>query len=193
VAQLDDDTYLVLVGPKGWQIDELINDLARADDSKVITAGYVADEDLAPLYGGAIAFVYPSLYEGFGLPILEALQCGTPVIASDNSAIPEVVGDAGILVRADSRDELADAMLRVSGDAALRSTLVSAGLARSKHFSWQRCGDSTVQAYRDALQIPSRAPRPTRQRLDSSNKKLARSAIPGVERDGTRGGATSPS
>ena len=89
----------------------------------MILAGYVPDEDLATLYGGALAFVYPSLYEGFGLPPLEAMQCGTPVIAGRVASLPEVVGDAGILVDLGDPDTLGAAMLRLYRDAGLRERL----------------------------------------------------------------------
>jgi len=151
-AEFDAETYLILVGAKGWKIDNLINDLAASTAEKVIVTGYVADEDLAPIYSGAIAFVYPSIYEGFGLPPLEAMQCGTPVITSNNSSLPEVVGDAGILVPADSVDELANAMLRVYQNPDFRNQLRCAGHERAKRFSWDRCGQLTLETYLNALE-----------------------------------------
>jgi len=151
-SEFDAETYLVLVGAKGWKIDNLINELAASTAEKVIVTGYVADEDLAPIYSGAVAFVYPSLFEGFGLPTLEAMQCGTPVITSNNSSLPEVVGDAGILVPADSVDDLANAMIRVYRNPDFRSQLIRAGHERAKRFSWDRCGQLTLETYLNALE-----------------------------------------
>ncbi|EMI19950.1 glycosyl transferase group 1 [Rhodopirellula maiorica SM1] len=150
--QLDKDTYLVLVGAKGWKIDSLIQYLAKSGNQNILTPGKVDEEDLAPLYSDAIAFVYPSLYEGFGLPPLEAMQCGTPVICSDNSSLPEVVGDAGILIDAEQPDDLGDAMTRVYADHDLRRSLSAAGLERAQRFSWQQCGQMTVNAYQRAIE-----------------------------------------
>lgn len=151
-SELDAETYLVVVGAKGWKIDKLINELAACTAEKVIVTGYVADKDLAPIYSGAVAFVYPTLFEGFGLPPLEAMQCGTPVITSNNSSLPEVVGDAGILVPANSVDDLANAMIHVYRSPCLRSKLIQAGLKRAKQFSWNRCGQLTLETYHDALE-----------------------------------------
>ncbi|GAA4449952.1 glycosyltransferase family 1 protein [Novipirellula rosea] len=149
--ELDDQTYLVLVGTKGWHIEEFLNDIAADTLGKIIVTGYVDDAQLAPLYSGAMAFVYPSIYEGFGLPPLEAMQCGTPVITSDNSSLPEVVGDAGILVPAESTERLANALIQLFHDADLRDRLSEKGIARAEKFTWQRCGELTAQAYNDAI------------------------------------------
>jgi glycosyltransferase involved in cell wall biosynthesis len=143
-----DDCYLVLVGAKGWQIDEMLQKVTGND--RVIVTGFVPDDDLAPLYSNSLAFVYPSLYEGFGLPPLEAMQCGVPVITSDVSSLPEVVGDAGILVSPFSHEEIAAAMLRVAHDDELRLRLAQKGLNRAKLFSWDQLGNATLEAYRTA-------------------------------------------
>jgi glycosyltransferase involved in cell wall biosynthesis len=147
------DLSLVLVGGRGWKTGALFRAIEEAGPvrSRIVLAGYVADEDLAPLYSGATAFVYPSLYEGFGLPPLEAMQCGVPVIASGTSALPEVVGDAGILVDPRDADALCQAMLEVYRDAALRERLRARSLARAARFSWERCARQTLAAYRAAL------------------------------------------
>ena len=113
--------------------------------------GYVADEDLAALYSGALAFVYPSRAEGFGLPPLEAMQCGVPVITSNVSSLPEVVGDAGLLVEPEDLNGLAAAMLSLHNDASRRAELVARGLARAREFSWERFIGETLAAYRCAL------------------------------------------
>ncbi len=144
---------LVLVGTRGWKIERLLEEVMEDPGlrDRVIFTGYVADEDLAALYGGGLAFVYPSLYEGFGLPPLEAMQCGLPVITSNTSSLPEVVGDAGIMVEPTDVDALAGAMLRVCGDAGLRRDMREKGLARAARFSWSRCARETVAAYEAAM------------------------------------------
>jgi glycosyltransferase involved in cell wall biosynthesis len=118
---------------------------------RIVETGYVADEELAALYRSALAFVYPSLYEGFGLPALEAMQCGTPVITSNVSSLPEVVGDAGVLVDPHDTDALSAAMRALHRDPARRDALRQHGLARAAQFSWERSAASTIAAYRAAL------------------------------------------
>lgn len=148
-----DDLSLVLVGGSGWipQLNEQIaQSMSRhhASGRRIIATGYVPDEDLAPLYSGAMMFVYPSLVEGFGLPPLEAMQCGIPVITSNSSSLPEVVGEAGILVEPDDSDALIQAMLNLYRSSQLRSTLSELALARSAQFSWRRCAEETAAVYR---------------------------------------------
>jgi glycosyltransferase involved in cell wall biosynthesis len=144
------EQYLVLVGTRGWKIEELLDEIA-ADAllrERIIFTGYVADEDLSGLYSSAAAFIYPSLYEGFGLPPLEAMQCGVPVITSNISSLPEVVGKAGIMVPPADVDALAQAMLDVRNDSDLWKMMVKRGLQQSECFSWARCARETVAAYR---------------------------------------------
>jgi len=107
----------------------------------------VDDADLPALYAGAAVFVFPSLYEGFGLPPLEAMACGAPVVSSNAPALPEVVGDAAVLVNPRAADELAAAITRVLSDAALRDELRAKSLARAARFSWERCARATLQVY----------------------------------------------
>lgn len=129
---------LVLVGRAGWKSDRLrglAQELGAGD--RVHFTGRVTDEELVQLYNQADLFVYPSLYEGFGLPLLEAMACGTPVVTSNSSSLPEVAGDAAILVDPFSNKELADAMARVLEDPALRASLVERGHARAKGYSWE--------------------------------------------------------
>lgn len=129
---------LVLAGMSGWKNTKLFEMIERhpAKDSIIVT-GYVPAENLAPLYTGADVFVLPTLYEGFGMPVLEAMQCGCPVISSTSSSIPEVAGDACILVDPNDIDGLASAIKRVLGDRNLRKTMGRNGLDRSKKFSWE--------------------------------------------------------
>ena len=105
--------------------------------------GYVPQEDLPTLYSGALAFVYPSLYEGFGLPPLEAMACGTPVVTSTGSSLGEVVGEAGIAVDPEDAEAIADGMRRVMASSALRGVLREAGLARARQLTWERTAEQT--------------------------------------------------
>lgn len=130
---------LVLAGRMGWLSDDLMDYIKGLDIEKnVILTGYVPREDLAPLYSGAEVFAYPSVYEGFGMPVLEAIQCGCPVIASDSSSIPEVTGDAGILVPVNNLQALCDALERILSDSDLKERLKEKGLERAKRFSWKK-------------------------------------------------------
>jgi glycosyltransferase involved in cell wall biosynthesis len=130
---------LVLVGMSGWKNTKLFDMIERhpAKDSILVT-GYVPAEDLAPLYSGAAVFVFPTLYEGFGMPVLEAMQCGCPVISSTSSSIPEVAGDACVLVDPLDTEGLASSMANVLSDRTLRNGMSRKGLARSKEFSWEK-------------------------------------------------------
>jgi alpha-1,3-rhamnosyl/mannosyltransferase len=136
--QVRESFSLVLAGGKGWLDREIKTQLDTLKDFDIILTGYVPDEDLPPLYSGASLFVYPSFYEGFGIPPLEAMACSTPVIASDNSSIPEVVGDAGILVDAHDSTALALHIEKVLYDPALANELRRKGLERAKAFTWEK-------------------------------------------------------
>lgn len=116
--------------------------------NEIIFLGPIAEADLPALYGGATLFVFPSLYEGFGLPVLEAMACGTPVACSDVSSLPEVAGDAGLLFDPLSIESIADAIARALRDADLRADLRQRGLARASQFTWQRVAQQTIEAYR---------------------------------------------
>ena len=118
------------------------------DSGRLRVLGYVPDDDLPALYGGADLFVYPSLLEGFGLPILEAMRCGCPVLTSTVSSLPEVAGDAALLVDPRDSEAIADGLALVAGDAELRADLVARGLRRAGEFSWARTAELTVQLYR---------------------------------------------
>jgi glycosyltransferase involved in cell wall biosynthesis len=145
---------LMLVGGKGWLYDEVLSkveELALAD--KIHFVGYVAAEELPLWYNAAEIFVYPSLYEGFGLPPLEAMACGTPVITSTASSLPEVVGQAGVLIDPADVLALASAMAQVLGDAAMQAQMEMAGLEQAKHFSWPKAAFLTASSYRQALAV----------------------------------------
>ena len=144
---------LVLVGRSGWRADRLrvlAAQLGIAD--RVCFAGYLPDADLVQLYNQARLFVYPSKYEGFGLPPLEAMACGVPVVTSDRSATAEVARDAAILIDPDSDQELAAGMQRALTDELLRSRLIAAGLLRSQHYSWPAMTSEIVAFIRANVQ-----------------------------------------
>ena len=139
---------LVIAGGKGWLYDEIF---ARVEElglaGKVIFPGFVADEDLPALYNLAEIFVFPSLYEGFGLPPLEAMACGTPVVTSDRPSLPEVVGEAGLMVGATDSQELAEAMERVLTDENLRREMREKGLKQAAKFTWEAAAEKLLEAY----------------------------------------------
>lgn len=145
------DTPLVVGGKPDYGAEEV---LSRARLSKeasgVCFVGLIPDEDLAAFYAGAIGFVYPSLFEGFGLPLLEAMSCGTPVVTSDRAALPELAGGAALVVDPESVGALADAMTRLLTDKELAADLRQRGLARSRQFSWGETARRTLAVYRAA-------------------------------------------
>lgn len=147
------DLYLVLVGTPGWKYEKIMEEVSKKNflKERIIFTGYVPESDLAALYSSALAFVYPSFYEGFGLPPLEAMQCGVPVITSNTSSLPEVVGEAGIMVDPTDTDALCHSMLEIYNNSSLRASMSLKSLAQAKLFSWQRCTQETIAAYRTAL------------------------------------------
>ena len=143
---------LVLVGMTGWHASALEAQMAPLLRSgEVRQLGYVSRADLATIMAGAVALVYPSIYEGFGLPPLESMACGVPVIASNVSSLPEVVGDTGLLIDPQDASAIAQAMALLISDAALRGKLAIEALARSQEFTWERCVAQTVEAYTQVL------------------------------------------
>lgn len=141
---------LVIVGRKGWLYDEIFAQVRRSHlGEEVIFTGYVPREDLPALYSATELFIYPSLYEGFGLPPLEAMACGTPVITSNVSSLPEVMGEAGILIDPNNVDELSRAIDSVLSDENLREELREKGLRQAKKFSWERCAQETIKVYQE--------------------------------------------
>ena len=147
------DLHLVLAGGQGWKFDRVMKliEARPALRTRIVLTGFVHDDDLPALYSGAVGFVYPSLYEGFGLPPLEAMQCGVPVITSNISSLPEVVGDAGIMVAPCDLDAIAQAMLNLCANEGLRQSLSTAGLNRARQFSWAKCAAETIAAYKLAV------------------------------------------
>lgn len=140
---------LVIVGRNGWGSENLLpmlKDLSQQGTG--IWLNGVTDEELYALLQSASALVYPSLYEGFGLPVLEGFAAGIPVISSNTTSIPEVAGDAALLVNPESADEIAEAMRRIVEEPALAGLLVKRGMERVKGFSWSRCAEETLAVYR---------------------------------------------
>ena len=143
---------LVIIGGHGWGNEELGKVVRESGlDERVRLVGYVPDEDLPTLYRRAAVFVYPSLYEGFGLPPLEAMACGTPVVTSNISSIPEVVGEAAMLIDPYNTAEIAQAMASVLTNQGLRDTLRTSGLVRSRLFNWDKTARETLSLYREAI------------------------------------------
>ncbi|MDP8259083.1 MAG: glycosyltransferase family 1 protein [Candidatus Aadella gelida] len=143
---------LVLVGKKDWgyrQVKRRVEELGVAD--RVVFTDYVDDDDLPALYNLAKLFVYPSFYEGFGLPVLEALSSGCPVIASNVSSIPEIVGEAGILLAPDDTEGLTNSFKKFDENRSMQLELSDMGIERSKKFSWQRTAEETLDVYRKIL------------------------------------------
>lgn len=142
---------LVIAGRKGWLVDDLFASLKRSPAAEqIIFTGYLADEDLGALYSSCAALIYPSVYEGFGLPPLEAMACGAPVIASDISAIREVVGAAARLVSPQSTGELTHSIVELLGSVAAKKALSTAGVKRAAEFSWARTAGATRNVYTEA-------------------------------------------
>jgi glycosyltransferase involved in cell wall biosynthesis len=143
---------LVVAGAKGWHFDAVFRTVAALGLAEhVLFTGYVASGDLPLLYNAADLLVYPSLFEGFGLPVLEAMACGVPVICSNASSLPEVAGEAGYLVAPDDEAGLCDALQRVWGDVNRRHEMAELGLARAATFTWDRAARETVRTYERAL------------------------------------------
>jgi len=151
---------LVLVGKRAWRHDDIF---AAARDSgyadELVFTDYVPDADLVALYNAADLFVYPSIFEGFGLPPLEAMACGTPVVCSNTSSFPEVVGDAALTVAPLDVDGLAEAMSQALRNAALRARLSVLGPRQAALFSWERTARITLDTYRSAMEPDARRPR----------------------------------
>lgn len=139
------DLQLVLAGKKGWLTEQIEQQAAAAGVAgQVHFTGFVEDANLPDLLSGALAFVFPSLYEGFGMPVLEAMACGTPVLTSSTSSLPEVAGDAALLVDPCDTSAIAAGLARLIDDAALREALRTRGIAHAATFTWNRCATETL-------------------------------------------------
>lgn len=152
-ARLRTCAVLVLAGRPGWLYHDLfsrVRDLGLAD--RVLFPGYIRPEDRAALLSGAVAFVFPSLYEGFGLPVLEAQACGCPVICSTTSSLPEVAGEGALMVPPEDVQALAEAMARLEEDTSLRARLIERGFANLHRFSWEACARTVLQVMERLLE-----------------------------------------
>ncbi len=148
-GQVKNAPLLVIAGKKGWLCRGIYQKAKRLRrQGKIVFAGYVRQEDVPALMSGAQAFVFPSLYEGFGMPVLEAMACGTPVITSNTASLPEVVSDAGITVDPYCEKQIFQAMLRICREKGFRESLVQKGIARAKAYTWQRSAKKLTEVYR---------------------------------------------
>jgi glycosyltransferase involved in cell wall biosynthesis len=146
------DVGLVVVGGTGWMAEPFFERLrALGLEREVVLTGHLPDEDVVPILNAAEVFAFPSEFEGFGLPPLEAMACGAPVVSSDAASLPEVVGDAGVLVPPRDVAGWVNALERVLGDPALRSELAAKGVARAAGFTWEASARATLDVYRRAL------------------------------------------
>ena len=152
IADRHPDVALVLAGPPGWgeQALDAAIDAATSRD-RIVRTGWVTQPDLAALLARASVLAYPSLYEGFGFPPLQAMQAGVPVVATRAGSLPEVLGEAAALVEPGDHDGLAEALARCLGDDAERRRLIAAGTAWSARYSWERCGEGLETLYRAAV------------------------------------------
>jgi glycosyltransferase involved in cell wall biosynthesis len=154
VAERLDDVALVLSGPPGWgeqALDEAVAESAVR--ARIVRTGWVAPTELAVLLARASVLAYPSLYEGFGFPPLQAMRAGVPVVATRAGSLPEVLGDGAVLVDAGDQHGLAEALITCLSDDDERRRLVAAGSAWSARYSWERCGEGLESLYRDAAGV----------------------------------------
>jgi glycosyltransferase involved in cell wall biosynthesis len=148
----DFDCLLVIVGKKAWYFKAIWDVVKRLHVEKdAIFTDVVDDESLPYLYGSAELFVFPSFFEGYGIPVIEAMACGTPVIASNRTSIPEIAEDAAILIDPVNADEIADAIYRVISDTSLRDHLIRKGFERAKRFSWEKTARETLALYNEII------------------------------------------
>jgi len=151
-SMIDSAHQLVLAGAGGAyekEIRKVIKSLKL--DKRVILTGFLENENLQLIYNSALSFIFPSLHEGFGLPPLEAMQTGLPVISSNSSSLPEVIGNAGLLINPQNIDALADAMRTIAENKKLRTELITKGYQQIKKFSWEKCADQVLLLYEKSL------------------------------------------
>ncbi len=157
VAQQHPGCQMIFAGRWTRTLSRLQVTYSDAFESKrIMVMGYLSDDELSCLYTGCVGFVFPSLYEGFGIPVMEAMQCGAPVITSNTSCLPEVAGDAALLVDPTATEQIADAMRKILENPSLRESLVQRGFLRARQFTWQATASATAQAYEAALELSTR-------------------------------------
>lgn len=146
----DKEMSLVVAGKRGWMAEQVEQDIFKSG-ADVRMIDYVDDGDLSALYSGALVYCQPSLYEGFGLPVLEAMACGTPVVAANNSSLPEIGGAAAVYVDETDPTEIARVLMNVLENASLCAELRARGLARAAGFTWEQTARATLDVFRHAL------------------------------------------
>jgi glycosyltransferase involved in cell wall biosynthesis len=152
LSNIDKQNKLVIVGKRDKAYDEIFDIIDQNNlEDRIIFTGFVPDKDLILLYNAATLFVYPSLYEGFGLPPLEAMACGTPVITSNVSSLPEVVGYAAITVDPYNINGLAEEINKVLGNEVLQKAMIKKGIERAKEFTWEKTARETIRVYEEVL------------------------------------------
>ena len=154
IAAIFPEVDLLIVGkPSSDQLNNLKKIIASYKElnGRIVLKGFISDTDLPNYYSNSEAFIYPSLYEGFGIPVLEAMQCCAPVITSNRGSIPEVVGLSGIMVNPDSMNEISEAITKILNDSNLQNTLKEKGLEQSRKFSWENSAIETIKVYRKIL------------------------------------------
>lgn len=176
--RLAPEARLVIAGAPGWLYDDVVQQAGGCGDG-VRILGYVDDADLPALYRNAELFVFPSLYEGFGLPVLEAMASGVPVVCSDSSSLPEVVGDAALLVDPRDPSAMAAAIAEVTHTPSLRHALVRRGLSRASQFTWEQAGQELLQAFEELhtpegfKNVSDKSPNRTSDTLESQASTVA--------------------
>lgn len=155
IAEKHPTHQLVIAGKKGWMYQGIFETVQQLNIAhRVVFPGYIDEEDKPFLIRGAEVFAYPSLYEGFGIPVLEAMACGVPVITSSVSSMPEVAADAALLVNPVNTDEIAAALLRLLGSPELRSELSARAIHQAERFSWRHTAEETLSIYEQAERLP---------------------------------------
>ena len=149
-SMLNPSLQLVIVGKKGWAYEDIFQSVKEKRlEEKVIFTGYVSDQDLPYFYSAASVFVYPSFYEGFGIPVLEAMACGCPVVTSNNSSMKEIAGNAALLVDPYSVDSIKNAMKAILKDVTLQKILSKKGITHARNFTWKLCAEKTLKVYNE--------------------------------------------
>jgi len=152
VKEYDNPASLVLAGGKGWMYEGIFEKVQSLQlQNHVIFTQYIDEADLCALMSGAMAFTFPSLYEGFGMPPLEAMSCGTPVLVSSSASLPEVVGESAVIVKADSVQSIQEGLHQMHDNSHLRERLHHEGLERAKKFSWEHSANELYKVYQEIL------------------------------------------